>query len=256
MNMAEADKKEKWLAYAHRLYETGETILREADKVAVGAGLRDPKVLAMALLCRTLCNLNAVVVLIQANFIVEARTITRSCFENLLWLVELSVKQEAFVEEMVRDEVASQTARGKMVLSWGETLENVPSYEEGLRQRIAFLSEKFPDAKAIRFANLGKTNNINDPYMWFRFLSGDSAHPSLTSLGRHFFKSEGGGIELTLIPDPKASEAEQTLEFACQAALGVCVATCEVVGVPRAHAALTPMFDEFLQIARPKSAAQ
>jgi hypothetical protein len=54
---------------------------------------------------------------------------------------------------------------------------------------------------------------------------------------------------LSLIPDPRPNENELTLQFASQALLGVCVAACEICKVPTAHAALGPLFDEFIALA-------
>jgi hypothetical protein len=62
--------------------------------------------------------------------------LTRCCFENLLRLVELAAKREDFVEEMVRDEVSSQQARGNIVLSWSDKLEDQEAYVEGLRASL------------------------------------------------------------------------------------------------------------------------
>jgi len=189
--------------------------------------------------------------MVDAGMIVEARTLTRCCFENLLWLAELAAKREAFVEEMVKDQVSSQQARGKMVLSWGDKIEDAAAYEDKLRERLDSLSAKYPKAKSIKFAELGKTNGIDNSYMWFRMLSADAAHPSLESLSRYLSYTPQAEILLSVVPDPKPGEAEMTLQFACQALLGVCVATCEIVGVRKVHASLSPLFDEFLALAKP-----
>jgi hypothetical protein len=54
-------RKEAWLDYSRRLYNAGLNIIAEADKLAVGTTTKDPKVLALALLCRTLSNFNGAV---------------------------------------------------------------------------------------------------------------------------------------------------------------------------------------------------
>jgi len=56
--MALPVKKTAWMAYVRRLYDAGLGIIAEADKMTVGAHAKDPKVLALALLCRTLSNFN------------------------------------------------------------------------------------------------------------------------------------------------------------------------------------------------------
>lgn len=123
--MDNPDKKAQWMVYIRRLYDAGLAIITEADKMTVGADVRDPKVLALALLCRTLTNMNGVSLMIETDLIVEARTLTRCCFENLLWIAELADKGAEFVRRMVEDEVASRQGRGKMALSWSERLEEL-----------------------------------------------------------------------------------------------------------------------------------
>jgi hypothetical protein len=243
-------RKEAWQDYAKRLYDAGLSIIEEADKMSVGSSSKDPKVLALALLCRTLSNFNGAVVMVDARMIVEARTLTRCCFENLLWLAELVEKGDAFVEEMVKDEVSSQQARGKMVLSWSDRLENQAPYADGLRTKLEEMKDKHPKAKAIRFGDLGKDNRIADSYLWFRQLSSDAAHPSLTSLSRYMTKQPNNVLMLSIQPEMNEKEAEDTLQYATQALIGVCVATCAICKVPNSHAALSPLFEEFIELAQ------
>lgn len=247
--MDQSDAQVHWTQYCRRLHDVGLRIISEADFMTVDAHVKDPKVLALALLCRTLTNFNAVVMLVEAALIVEARTLTRSCFENLLWLAELAHRKEEFVAEMVKDEIASQRGRGRMALSWAERLEEGAEFEAGLRRRLDEMALRHPKAKAIRFSDLGKDNNVNDSYMWFKVLSADAAHPSLNSLSRYFKNQSDSVLQLSVVPAPRQSESDQTLQFAAQALLGVCVATCEICRVPKAHAALGPMFDEFIALA-------
>jgi hypothetical protein len=48
------DRKAAWIDYVRKLHEAGIGVMNEADRMTVGADVRDPKGLAMALLCRTL----------------------------------------------------------------------------------------------------------------------------------------------------------------------------------------------------------
>jgi hypothetical protein len=245
---ASIEKKEKWLQYSQRLADAAIAILGEADKLTVGSDVKDPKVLALTLLCRTMLNFKGALLMVQNDMAVEARTLTRCCYENLLWIGELAAKGDLFVQEMIRDEASAQQSRGKMILSWGEAVEDV--HHESLKARMEQLKELHPKAKSIKFGELGKTNGIADSYVWFRYLSGDSAHPSMTSLARHLTRGEDGSILITVVPDSKHNEMNDTLQFANQALLGVCVATCEIVSVPKAHAKLNGYFDEFIALAQ------
>ena len=235
-----ADRKTGWFAYARALHNTGLIIIKEADRMTIGADVHDPKVLALALLCRTLSNMNGALMMIEAELIVEARTLTRCCFENLLWIAELADKGSEFVKQMVEDEIVSQQGRGKMALSWSQRLEEAAPYEKGLRERLEKMSEKYPKSKPIRFSELGKAHGVDDSYMWYRLLSADAAHPSLTALGRYFIRQPNNVLELTLLPIQNVNEEEDTLQFACQATLGVCVATCQILhGAERPSGAFT-----------------
>jgi hypothetical protein len=89
------DRKAAWFAHARALHTAGLAIISEADRMTVGADVRDPKVLALALLCRTLSNMNGATLVVESGLIVEARTLTRCCFENLLWIAELADKGDA-----------------------------------------------------------------------------------------------------------------------------------------------------------------
>jgi hypothetical protein len=140
------DRKAWWLKYCRGLYDAGLRIISESDLMTVGSDVKDPKVLALALASRTLSNFNGAVMMVEAGLIVEARTLTRSYFENLLWLAELADRRDEFVAEMVRDEVASQQGRGKIALSWAERLEGDTDYEEPLRQRLDYLPKQYGSA--------------------------------------------------------------------------------------------------------------
>ena len=244
------DKKAQWMAYVRRLYDTGLAIIAEADRMTVGADVRDPKVLSLSLLSRTLTNMNGAVMMIEASLIVEARTLTRCCFENLLWIAELADKGSEFVKQMVEDEVASRQGRGKMALSWSDRLEEAAPYEKGLRESLDRMKAQYPKSKQIKYSDLGKTDGIGDSYMWYRLLSSDAAHPSLSSLSRYFVRQPKNVLELVVVPVPTVKEEEDTLQFAAQATLGVCVATCQICKVPNVHKSLSPLFDEFIALAR------
>jgi Family of unknown function (DUF5677) len=250
--MDNPDKKAQWMVYIRRLYDAGLAIITEADKMTVGADVRDPKVLALALLCRTLTNMNGVSLMIETDLIVEARTLTRCCFENLLWIAELADKGAEFVRQMVEDEVASRQGRGKIALSWSERLEEAAPHEKGLRKSLDRMRAKYPKSKPIRYSDLGKSHGIADSYMWYRVLSSDAAHPSLSALSRYLIRKTDGEnvLELALMAPMTPKEAADTLQFACQATLGVCVATCQICTVPNAHQALGPLFNEFIDLAK------
>jgi len=240
--------QERWIQYSQRLASVAISILGEADKLTVNSDVRDPKVLALTLLCRTLLNFKGALLMVQNGMTVEARTLTRCCFENLLWIGELAARGEEFVQEMARDEAAAQQSRGKMILSLNDALED--KLHAPLKARMDQLKEIYPKSKPIKFSELGKMNGIADSYLWFKLLSGDSAHPSMTSLARHLTRERDGSIMITVVPDAIPKDMNDTLQFANQALLGACVSTCEIVRARKTHAMLNTYFDEFLALAQ------
>jgi hypothetical protein len=81
-----------WTALAARLHKIGLDIFATANVSITDKGFADEKVLALALLARTLSHLKGTLLLLREKRIVEARTITRCCYENLYWVVGLDVK--------------------------------------------------------------------------------------------------------------------------------------------------------------------
>ena len=69
---------EEWLALTDRLYAKGVDVFDGAHPPVTDEGTRDPKVVALTLLARTLSHVKAVVLLLDQGLIVEARTISRS----------------------------------------------------------------------------------------------------------------------------------------------------------------------------------
>jgi Family of unknown function (DUF5677) len=102
-----------WTALAERLGTTGMEIFRTAEVAITPKGFSDEKVLALTLLARSVSNLKGVLVLLRAQRIVEARTITRCCLENSYWTVALSERGEKFVRQMLHDEMTHRKARGQ-----------------------------------------------------------------------------------------------------------------------------------------------
>jgi hypothetical protein len=69
------------------------------------------------LLARTISNVKGAVLLLAARRIVEARTITRCCLENLYWMVGLAEEGESFVRKMRDDEMSHRKALGQSIFA-------------------------------------------------------------------------------------------------------------------------------------------
>ena len=65
---------------------------------------RDPKIVGLTILCRSISNFRASVRLVQQDQALEARALVRLMYENLLWLAALRERGLDFVEDMRKDE--------------------------------------------------------------------------------------------------------------------------------------------------------
>jgi hypothetical protein len=77
-----------WTTLAADVRTAGIGICATANVPVEAKGFADKKVLALMLLARSMSNVKGALLLINAKQIVEARTITRCCLENLYWTVE------------------------------------------------------------------------------------------------------------------------------------------------------------------------
>jgi hypothetical protein len=110
---------DRWLALGDRLHENGKAIFDHSDVLESDVGTKDPKVVALTLLARTIGNFAGVVALLEKDHhLVEARTLARCCYENLLWIASLAKKGEEFIHAMELDDAASRMKRANGLLDW------------------------------------------------------------------------------------------------------------------------------------------
>jgi hypothetical protein len=215
-------------------------------------GAADPKVVALALLCRTMSHVEGVVAMVERGLIVEARTLTRCCYENLIWIDGLANDGLGFVKKITGNDYAYKKLRGKVLLEWAVKQESKPHFEEKLQAYVDELKVTQPGAKPISFKTTAKEGVLKDAYIVYGQLSSDAAHPSVESLSRYISRTKVSETETMMnihaLPDPEPAEVLQTLEFACNALLGVCVGANQIIGGLPSGKQLAPMFEEYLAL--------
>jgi hypothetical protein len=188
----------------------------------------DPKFLALALLSRTVSNLKGAMILLDATRIVEARTITRSCLENLYWTVGLAEQGEEFVNQMRDDELSHRKAVGQAIFASQAALE--ADVENRLREFMRDVGKtNFAKKTLSPKAVAGIRKDFERTYMFYSQLSSDSAHPSVTALNRYVV-SDPNGPGFDVEPLVKSEEIAETFEYLSMACIGVCVAVNQIIG--------------------------
>jgi hypothetical protein len=230
--MAPPEELGEWLALAAKLRKAGVELIDHSSKTISRVDVDDPRVVALALLARTLGHLKSVVALIEKGMLVDALTLARSCYENSFRIARLNMDGEAFVREMKSESVANIKARGQTILENGYNLD--PDYKAGVQDVLRMIKKNHQKLSTLAPKNVAKKTAISEAYLAYLVLSRDS-HPTLSSLSRHL-EYEGEGAEdgppiFVVEPMPSTEELIEALTFACTAALSSSVGTFQIVGL-------------------------
>lgn len=225
----EDNLKLQWSELAEKLGQTGLDILAGAPITVTEKRFAEPKVITIMLMSRTLSNFRGLFTLIENGLVVEARILVRCCFENTFWMAGLHSQGDKFVRKMLHDEAWSRRVRGEIALSKRPQLSE--DVEKRLREQLRVINKNWPDAKSLSPKDVALSGLLKDGYLIYSQLSADAAHPTVTSLHRHVGHCERDGEALiNVVPTPKDEEVIMTLNWACNAMLGACVAANEILG--------------------------
>ncbi len=219
-------------AFAQKLMDTGIGIIAGARAEIGQEWARDPRVVALTLLSRTLANLKGAVLTIREGLVVEARTLTRSACENFICVGGLAALGSAFVQDLVEDEAASRRRRGNFIVAESNGID-IGDTANKLSRYLKELEGKHPKPRKINLRAVADASAVRGAYLHFLQLSADAAHVSATSLNRHLAREHEGDtvyLRVDVAPDPAEAELRQTLEWLCFLVLGVCVGTNEILG--------------------------
>jgi hypothetical protein len=217
---------EDWKAHCVTIIGCAERILR-ANVTITEKGFADPKFIALALLIRTVSNLKGAMILLDARRIVEARTITRSCLENLYWTIGLYEEGDKFVRQMRDDEINYRKSTGQAIFASGASLDD--EAETRLRKYLRDaakidIGKKTLSPKAIAALR----PDFRKTYLFYAHLSTDSAHPSITALNRYVV-SDPDNVGFDAEPLVRGTEIAETYEYLSMACIGTCVAVNEMI---------------------------
>ena len=143
-------EREKWMAFARRLLIVCVEILAASDVKVTEKRFAEPKVLALALLCRTFTNLKGVIAVVREGLAVEGRTLARSCYESMFFVSGLVEKGEKVVEAMYDDDLKSLRSRSEFVLDDLGDLDPLGAEMAAqLRARVQEMKKRRPNAKLL-----------------------------------------------------------------------------------------------------------
>lgn len=233
--------------YAQKLMDVGINVISQAQVDVGTKWARDPKVIALALLSRTLGNLKGAVSLVHQRLLVEAQTLTRCCTENLICVGSLLETQDKFVDELVRAHYASLAKQAQIKIEAFNGSEDQNETIVRLNELVKAFKAKHPQAKKLNARELSKNNRVGSAYVLFSVLSEKAAHVSATSLGRHIVReteNDAVYLRVDIAPDPSQEQLRDTMQHLVETVLAIIVGANEIVCGTGEDARLHALIDD------------
>ncbi|MEO6382344.1 MAG: DUF5677 domain-containing protein [Nitrobacter sp.] len=253
--MDQSPKLQKAIAFSEKLLGIAIDTVGSANVQLSKLGARDPKIVSLALLCRTISNFKGAVTMAREGLVIEARTLTRCCYENLIWAAALNERGYEFVTDMLNDDAASRKTVGQITLKL--TSRAGGDSEAGdaklLRDLIRESDLRFPARKKLRVDETAVGSAVELVYATFGHLSLEAAYPTVTALGRHLLSEIEGDtrhLVVQVVPEVPEGDLVRTIWWSCEALLGVTVASNEIVGGIQMSESIRQAMDE-LHLERP-----
>ncbi|MDZ5448262.1 DUF5677 domain-containing protein [Labrys sedimenti] len=246
------DEINQAIEYAQRLSEAAIRVVGSSKIELNESYARNPKVVALSILCRTICNFRGALLLAQQESIIEARALVRLIYENLIWIDALRQRGAEFVKDMLNDEAFNREALAKLTLymtaKHGGDVNDTNAVV--LRNSVNEITKRFPGKKKIEAKKTAEAGVLRLAYVEYSRLSLEAVHCSITALGHHLSsESTSGKTELCLSVTPNVGPSDilTTVQGACRGLLSVVVGVNEIVGCTSEAESLAEIFTEFEQ---------
>jgi Family of unknown function (DUF5677) len=247
-------------AETHKAVEFADKLLQVAiDVLAAGAAsvkmddtsVRDPKVVAFALLCRSISNFRAAILLAKDRQVMEARALVRCLFENVLWMGALLARGPNFVQDMMKDEAFNSTALRELALKMSGKHRFDLANNASLRSSLRALAKQFPNSKKLSAKTTAAAGRVEMAYLAYANLSLDAVHCSVSALARHLspISLVDGTVQLTVSVEANTRPGEllETIQLACRALIVVGLDVSALIGVTGVSVQLQALFNELEQ---------
>jgi hypothetical protein len=217
-----------WFALAEDLNRTGQGTL-----AGVQIGPKEipaQRLFGILLLIRTLSNFQGGLLMAERSMVVEARTLFRCCFENAFWIAALLKDGDRFIAEIMDDERASTRSKATWILKESARLDfSGPNAAARLRAYVEAMDKQWGKVSPQKMEEAARKGGIGDGYLYYKVLSGDAAHPSISALDRYVVRGQGETITgIKFGPDPDG--IADSLNCGCQAMLAVGIAITGMLG--------------------------
>jgi hypothetical protein len=240
----------KAIEYSQKLLDASIEIVRVSRIDLNERWAKDPRVIGLALLCRSITNFRATIRLVQQEQVMEARALVHLLYENLLWLGALRERGLSFVEDMQADEAFNRRALGELTLKitskYGADVASSGAMK--LRSIINELDRQHPKMKKLHADKTAADSAVETAIVEYSRFSLDAVHCSVSALGRHLSSErteKTADLTVSVIPRTTPKEVLSTVLHACRALMGAAVGANELVGFTPATNSLAALVTEF-----------
>jgi hypothetical protein len=214
-----------WFALAEDINRAAQATL---TKYRIGPGeIPVQHLFGLLLLIRTLSNFQGGLLMAERGMAIEARTLFRCCFENAFWLGALLKDGDKFISDIMGDEVASTKSKAKWLLREPSRLDfSGPNAAAKLRARVDEMEKSWGKVSGQGLEDAAKRGSLGDGYLYYKVLSGDAAHPSVSAMDRYVQRDRKSIRGITC--GPFLDEVSGSLNCGCQAMIAAGVAITEM----------------------------
>lgn len=233
-------------ALARGLSETAQRLILSVSFPSSDADA-DAKALTALFLPRATSTFQGVILLSERGMVVEARTLSRACFENAAALSAAAHLKDAIFQKLI---AAAEYKKIKLIQDLlapaaAQYLDEAQRIE--LNAKLAELTAKKP-AKYSVF-DMARDGTIVNLYMLYRRLSADAAHPGIDALERYFDPAVRKGTRtIKWGPAESGGELADTLLGACAFFLAALTAANDVVGTVQLGDEIGAHFEEYKRL--------
>jgi len=211
--------------------------------------------LAALLFMRGLSSFQSALVLAERGLTQDARTVTRSCFESVFWLGALR-NDANFADMLIHDDFnrRAKIARPLLKLPNGSGLD--AEHIDKLERFLDGIKESGSEATQVNIADAARIAGLTEIYdTYYRGLSNDAAHPSITALNRYAEADQDNNI-IGLRWGPDVPDVGRTLSDLCTAFIYLFAWTREFFAIGDLQEELERYWTEYKQLIESAKAAE
>lgn len=215
----------EWFTLVHDVNRSAVAILPTLEPKRAS----DKELMATAIYARALQTFEGAVLLAERGMLADAGTLARSVVETTIYLGGLAVIND-FPKQMAADSNKHFFKMGTALAELLEKDDDAAAADEAAELRDLLQSSKgnCVGSKSIVIRELAKEVGMDTLFeVVYRQLSGDSAHPTVTTCNRHLVHNQHGVVE-KLTFQPQRAGLENILTAALTAMLGAMEAISRV----------------------------